>query len=226
MSEPRLVVFDVDGTLVDSQAHILAAMSDAFAALERPSPPRRDVLSIVGLSLPVAMERLAPDPPEDVPALVAAYREAFASLRLADDGAALSPLYAGARECLQALGAETWTLLGVATGKSRRGLAHILDLHDLGETFHTVQVADDHPSKPHPSMLEACLTETGVAARHATMIGDTTYDIEMGRAAGFTTVGVSWGYHPGQALRDAGADVVVDDYAALRSILAEGLPTP
>jgi phosphoglycolate phosphatase len=82
-----------------------------------------------------------------------------------------------------------------------------------------VQVADDHPSKPHPAMLEACLAETGVDAKNATMIGDTTYDIEMGRAAGFRTIGVSWGYHPVSALREARADLVVDDFAALNSAL-------
>ena len=226
MSAPRLVIFDVDGTLVDSQAHILAAMAHAFAALGRPSPPRAEVLAIVGLSLPVAMARLAPETPDDVPGLVAAYRDALAALRQTEDGIAQSPLYPGARACLEALRAEPWTLLGIATGKSRRGLAHLMDLHDLGATFQTVQVADDHPSKPHPSMLEACLSETGVAPGRAVMIGDTTYDIEMGRAAGFATIGVSWGYHAASALRDAGADAVVDDFAALRSTLAEGLPTP
>lgn len=225
MSELRLVVFDVDGTLVDSQAHILAAMSRAFASLGRASPPREAVLSIVGLSLPVAMARLAPDTPSDVPALVDAYKDEFAGLRQSGDGTTLSPLYPGAAACLAELSRDPWTLLGVATGKSRRGLRHLFELHDFGATFQTVQVADDHPSKPHPSMLEASLSETGVDATRATMIGDTTFDIAMGRAAGFRTIGVSWGYHAVSELRDAGADIIVDDYAALNSVLAEGLHT-
>jgi phosphoglycolate phosphatase len=223
MSELRLVVFDVDGTLVDSQAHILASMERAFAAIDRPAPPRAAVLGIVGLSLPVAMARLAPDAADAVRTLVDAYKTAFADLRQSGDGVALSPLYPGALDCLAALAAKPWTFLGVATGKSRRGLAHLIELHDLGSTFQTVQVADDHPSKPHPAMLEACLAATGVDAKNATMIGDTTYDIEMGRAAGFRTIGVSWGYHPVSALREARADLVVDDFAALNSALSEGL---
>jgi phosphoglycolate phosphatase len=226
MSDLRLVVFDVDGTLVDSQAHILAAMARAFAAVNRPSPAREVVLGIVGLSLPVAMARLSPDDPGDVPTLVDAYKHAFADLRHSGDDAARSPLYPGARACLSALSAEPWTLLGVATGKSRRGLSHLIEFHDLGSTFQTVQVADDHPSKPHPAMLEACLAETGVDSGNATMIGDTSYDIEMGRAAGFRTIGVSWGYHAATALRDAGADTVIDDFATLNSVLAEGPRTP
>jgi len=225
MSDLRLVVFDVDGTLVDSQAHILAAMARAFAAAGRPSPPREAVLGIVGLSLPVAMARLSPEAPSDVPVLVDAYREAFATLRLSGDGAALSPLYPRALDCLRALSSEPWTLLGVATGKSRRGLTHLFELHGLGSTFQTVQVADDHPSKPHPAMLDACLSETGADAARSIMIGDTTYDIEMGLSAGFRTIGVSWGYHPADALHAAGAHQVIDDFAALSSVLAEGLQT-
>jgi len=225
MSGLRLVVFDVDGTLVDSQAHILAAMARAFAATGRPSPPREAVLDIVGLSLPVAMARLSPAALLEVPVLVDAYREAFADLRLSAGDAALSPLYPGARDCLSALASEPWTLLGVATGKSRRGLTHLFELHDLGSTFQTVQVADDHPSKPHPAMLEACLSETGADAARSVMIGDTTYDIEMGRAAGFRTIGVSWGYHAAEVLHAAGAHAVIDDFAALLTVLAEGLET-
>jgi len=219
MTELRLVVFDVDGTLVDSQAHILATMSRAFAAVGRTPPTRDAVLNIVGLSLPVAMARLVPDVPDDVPLLVDAYKSAFAEMRQSGDVAANSPLYPGARACLNGLAAEPNTLLGVATGKSRRGLAHLMDLHNLAPVFQTTQVADDHPSKPHPSMLEACLAETGTNAENAVMIGDTSYDIEMGRAAGFRSIGVTWGYHDANALRDAGAHLLVDDFAALSSVL-------
>jgi phosphoglycolate phosphatase len=219
MSELRLVVFDVDGTLVDSQAHILAAMERAFAEIGHPPPPREAVLAIVGLSLPVAMARLAPGMPNRVGTLVEAYKAAFAALRADDRGAALPPLFPGARACLAALSAEPWTLLGIATGKSRRGLLHLFDLHGFGEVFQTVQVADDHPSKPHPAMLEACLRETGVAPARAVMVGDTTYDIEMAGAAGMAAIGVSWGYHAPDALRAAGAGIVIDDMAALPSAI-------
>jgi phosphoglycolate phosphatase len=221
MSELRLVVFDVDGTLVDSQAHILAAMARAFEGVGLPPPDRAATLSIVGLSLPVAMARLAPETPGRVDDLVAGYRAAFAALRAEGDPAALSPLYPGARTCLETLAAEPWTLLGIATGKSRRGLAHLMEMHGLREVFQTVQVADDHPSKPHPAMLEACLAETGVARGRAAFVGDTSFDMEMARAAGVTGIGVGWGYHAAEALRRSGAVTVIDAFEALPGALAE-----
>lgn len=225
MTELRLVIFDVDGTLIDSQAHILAAMEAAFAAHDLQAPPRADTLSIVGLSLPVAMARLAPDLPQHHATLVTAYKEAFAHLRLSPDGAALSPLFPGARAALDHLAGQDHTLLAIATGKSRRGLDHILDLHGFGPLFQSLQVADDHPSKPHPSMIHACLRDTGVDARRAVILGDTTFDIEMGRAAGIRTIGVTWGYHPAAALTHAGADALIDDFAALSETLDElGVP--
>jgi len=219
MTELRLVIFDVDGTLIDSQQHILAAMAAAFAANALPPPSRAATLAIVGLSLPVAMARLAPMNPEEQPGLVAAYKDAFASLRQAPDGATLSPLFPGARAALKALAAEDHTRLAIATGKSRRGMEHILDLQDLRGVFHSVQVADDHPSKPHPAMVEACLRETGVAAARAVIIGDTTYDIEMGIAAGISALGVTWGYHPPDALTRAGAAGLLPGFDALPAAL-------
>ena len=225
MTAPRLVVFDVDGTLVDSQAHILASMDHAFAVLGRPPPPRAEVLGIVGLSLPVAMARLAPDVPEAWDRLVAAYKDAFASMRASGDGSALSPLYPGALSQLQALAADPWTLMGVATGKSRRGLDHLFTLHDLASFFQTVQVADNHPSKPAPSMLEACLRDTGVSAERAVIVGDTTFDMEMGRAAGMACIGVSWGYHAVEHLRASGAGIVIEHFDALPAALDRVLST-
>lgn len=214
----RLVVFDVDGTLIDSQNHILAAMEQAFAAAGATLPGREAVLSIVGLSLPAAVERLVPHLAEDTRAeIVAAYKQSFGELRTRS----LSPLFPGATEALRALHARPEVLLGVATGKSRRGLAHVLDAHRLEGHFATIQVADDHPSKPHPSMLRAALAETGTEAARAVMVGDTTFDIEMGRAAGVATVGVAWGYHPAGDLAAAGADRVIGRFADLLPVLDE-----
>lgn len=212
MTRLRLVVFDVDGTLVDSQDHIHGAMARAFAAVEQPLPPRERILDIVGLSLPEAMARLVPELAHSVRSdLVEAYKQSFGSLR----AGRLSPLFAGASEALETLRGHPGMLLGVATGKSRRGLDHILEAHGLAGHFVTMQVADDHPSKPHPSMLNAALAETGVRTESAVMIGDTSYDIEMGRAAGFHTIGVGWGYHRAEALREAGAEHVITEFTAL-----------
>lgn len=215
MTDLRLVIFDVDGTLVDSQAEILAAMAAAFASEGLPAPDRADILGIVGLSLDVAFSRLLPAADNAQQArLVRAYKEAFVGLRAS--GQELGPLYPGARAALDALAAQDHTLLAVATGKSRRGLDKVLDRHDLRGLFQSEQVADHHPSKPHPSMVLTALAETGVAPARAVMVGDTSFDMEMGRAAGVSTIGVPWGYHPVGSLA---ADRIIDDFAALPATL-------
>jgi phosphoglycolate phosphatase len=207
----KLVVFDVDGTLVDSQVHILGAMKAAFAAVGMDCPPRDAVLGIVGLSLDHAMARLAPG--ADTGALVAAYKGSFATMRAEQ----ASPLYPGALAVLDALAGREDVLLGVATGKSRRGLRHVLRAHGLEGYFVTTQVADDHPSKPSPSMLFTAVAEAGTDPSDTVMIGDTSFDMDMGRAAGVRTVAVSWGYHPVSAL--AGADTTINAFDALPRVL-------
>jgi phosphoglycolate phosphatase len=221
VSAPRLIVFDVDGTLVDSQHVILDAMASAFAAFGEPMPAREAVLGIVGLSLNEAMAALAPHlPAADTLRLADHYRDRFVAQRAAGGAEAHAPLYPGALAALERLGASPATLLGVATGKARRGLDHVLATHGLARFFVTAQTADHHPSKPHPSMLLAALAETGCDAASAVMVGDTEFDMAMGRAAGLATVGVSWGYHPRARLIAAGAGAVIDDFAELDAALA------
>ncbi len=215
----RLVVFDVDGTLVDSQADILGAMAAAFAAVGAEMPEREAVLGIVGLSLDVAMARLAPGADAaTLDRLVDGYKHSYMTRREAVGTRQSSPLYPGAAEALRRLQGMDHVLLGVATGKSRRGLDKLLQGHGLERMFVTRQVADHHPSKPHPAMLHAALAETGVAAHDAVMVGDTSYDMEMARAAGIPAIGVSWGYHDPAAL--AVADVLIDNFDALEGALA------
>lgn len=216
----RLIIFDVDGTLVDSQGDILAAMRAGFAEVGEGAPDKAEILGIVGLSLDVAVARLAPDLSEPVQArIVAGYKAAYMGLRAASGVERSSPLYPHARETLGALHARPETLLGVATGKSARGLDKLLDGHDLRPYFVTRQVADHHPSKPHPSMIRAALAETGVAPEHAVMVGDTSFDMEMAQAAGITGIGVAWGYHRPEALR--GAARIVTDFRDLAGALDE-----
>ena len=214
----NLVVFDVDGTLVDSQALIVGAMAQAMEGAGLPVLDRDQVLSIVGLSLPLAVATLLPDQPEARQnEVVAGYRAAFMSRRMDDE----APLYPGARACLDALAGRDDLLLGIATGKSRRGLDAMLDHHGLRGHFVTLQTADNHPSKPHPAMLQAALDEAGVPAAQACMVGDTEFDMAMGVAAGVPAFGVAWGYHPADRLLAAGAAVVAPDYPALTRALQE-----
>lgn len=215
----RLVLFDVDGTLVDSQAHIIASMEAAFAACGLTAPSRKRTLSIVGLSLPQAMDVLAPDGPND--ALVEAYKQSYGALRFSHGESQASPLYPGIRALLETLHAEPETLLGVATGKSRRGLDHLMETHDLTHFFITRQDADGHPSKPHPSMALAALRDAGLET--GVMVGDTSFDMELGRAAGMKTIAVTWGYHPASRLAPM-ADRLVETVADLRTAIDEVLP--
>lgn len=199
----RLAVFDCDGTLVDSQHNICAAMEACFAAAGLEKPARERTRSVVGLSLVEAMRAMLPEADAAFHAALAEqYKSAFQDLR--GRGEVEEPLFDGVAELLDALEADSW-LLGVATGKSDRGLALCLDGHGLTQRFVTLQTADRHPSKPHPSMLEAAMAETGAAPGTTLMIGDTSYDMTMARAAGATAIGVAWGYHDPAALAQAGA---------------------
>ena len=213
----RLAVFDCDGTLVDGQGAVCVAMDRAFAECGLPPPDHHQVRRIVGLSLPQALRLLAPATTEaQRDTLDAAYRAAFRAAREA--GELAEPLFPGIAELVARLHASGWTL-GVATGKSDRGLDHCLATHGLTRHFATLQTADRHPSKPHPAMLEAALGETGAAPGDAVMIGDTAYDIEMARAAGVRAIGVAWGYHEAAELRAAGAETVAQNPTELWELL-------
>jgi len=216
----KLVIFDVDGTLVDSQADILGSMQGTFDGLGLAPPPKDAILSIVGLSLDVAMLRLAPQVDAVTrAALVEGYKQTYMQRREAVGTEESSPLYAGARDALDRLKTRDDIFLGVATGKSRHGLDKLIEGHGLEGYFLTRQVADDHPSKPNPSMILAALSEMGMERADAVMIGDTSYDMEMAQAAGVAGLGVGWGYHPTSALN--AARLVIEDYAALDGALAE-----
>lgn len=214
----RLAVFDCDGTLVDGQAAVCKAMEAAFTGCGLAAPDRHQVRRIVGLSLPQAIRLLAPEASEDLRGEIdRSYRDAYRTSREAGD--LIEPLFAGIAPLLDALSGAGW-LLGVATGKSMRGLEHCLATHGLGHHFMTLQTADLHPSKPHPAMLEAALGEAGVEPARAVMIGDTSYDMQMAVAAGVSAIGVDWGYHTAQELRDAGAQAVATSPQHLEDLLS------
>ena len=213
----RLAVFDCDGTLVDSAANICVAMEQCFGAARLPLPPRHLTRRVVGLSLVEAVAMLHPDGDADLHfALAEDYKRAFQTLRA--HGLVAEPLFDGMSGTIEALDRAGW-LLGVATGKSDRGLAFCLEHHGLANRFVTLQTADRHPSKPHPSMIETAMAEAGAAPETTVMIGDTSYDIAMAKAAGVLAIGVAWGYHDRAELLAEGADLVADHPSDLLAML-------
>lgn len=215
----QLVVLDVDGTLVDSQALIVEAQRQAFAACGLPAPTRERSLSIVGLSLVEAFTALV-GPAGPVEDLAEAYRVGFGRLR--QDPAWGEPLFPGVEATIGQLANRRDVTLGIATGKSRRGVTYLVERFGWQHVFATVQTADDAPSKPHPAMLRQAMAETGIPPDATAMIGDTSFDMLMAIAAGVRPIGVSWGYHPVPALREAGASVIIDRIGGLPGELGLG----
>lgn len=214
----KLVIWDVDGTLVDSAEMILRSMALGMAEAGLPELPPRQVGSIVGLSLPVAVATLLPEADETTrEAVVSGYRRSYQQDRSRQE----SPLFPGARDCLDRLARRDDLLMALATGKSQRGLTALIAAHDLGGYFVATHCADGHPSKPAPGMVLACLSDSGVRADAAVMVGDTTWDITMARNAGIAALGVSWGHHTPAELLDAGASAVARDFPELTRLIEE-----
>lgn len=210
----KLALFDCDGTLVDSQDNICRSVEEAFENAALPAPPRDAIRRIVGLSLVEAMRILLPGADDARhQSLANDYKAVFFRLRAAG-AMAEEPLFPGMLAALDALEDDGW-VLGVATGKSDRGLAHVLAHHGIAGRFVTLQTADRHPSKPHPSMIETAMADCGAVPGTTVMVGDTTYDMEMARAAGARALGVAWGYHPASELAAAGAHAIASSVAAL-----------
>jgi phosphoglycolate phosphatase len=215
----KLALFDCDGTLVDSQANICMAMEQAFESASLIPPPRADIRRIVGLSVFEAVSQLLPDADEAARQMLGdRYRQAFFDMR--GQGLIEEPLYDGMKDLLISLEQDGW-LLGVATGKSDRGLSKCLAHHQISDMFITLQTADRHPSKPHPSMVYQAMADAGTSPENTIMIGDTTYDIEMGLAAGCPTVAVAWGYHSTDEMLEVGAHAVAESMDDLTAILGE-----
>ncbi len=213
MAEPRLIMFDMDGTLIDSGALIARHMAATFRdhGLDEPSVEMSH--SVIGLSLEIAMERLARCDAETGIAMAQTYRGHYRALLA--KGEAHEPLYAGALEALGRLKAHQASVLGIATGKGLHGVTRLLALHDIADYFFTLQTPDHNPSKPHPGMILRACAETGIDPSATVMIGDTTFDMETGRAARAKTIGVTWGYHKRVALEEAGAHIIIEDYSEL-----------
>ena len=199
----RLAVFDCDGTLVDSGATIYAALKKCLEQNGIHVPPPTIARRVIGLSLVEAMATLLPDASHERHVdLANDYKQAFMGLRIA--GQVAEPLFDGVLELLDALEADGW-LLAIATGKSDRGLKHCLEQHGIHARFVSLQTADRHPSKPHPSMVEQAIRDAGASPDTTIVVGDTSFDMEMAVAAGAKAIGAAWGYHEPDELIEAGA---------------------
>lgn len=215
----KLAIFDVDGTLMDSQAMIVASLTAAFTAEQLPLPSRPEMLGIVGLSLVKAMSVLRPDDAsERHESLAQAYKQAFWSYRT--DRSFPELPFDGALDMLRRLQARDDVLIGIATGKAQRGARHLIDQFGLEGVFATIQTSDDAPSKPHPDMILQAMRDTGVAAADTVMIGDAVFDIEMAHAAGVRPIAVSWGFQPRLTLECARPYAIVNDFNELEETLA------
>lgn len=215
-----LIIFDLDGTLINSEAIILGAQYETFARCGRVHPGREAGLGVIGLTLDIALMRVAGlAEPDDV--LTQTYRDVFNGMRqqAETDPALAEPLFPGVPELLMGLSLRPNTVLGIATGKSRRGADYIVERYGWASLFATTQTADDAISKPHPEMILRAMAQTGAAPERTLMVGDSTFDMEMAVAAGVTPVAVSWGFQPVAALRAAGARHVIENCAELIGIV-------
>lgn len=209
-----LVVFDCDGTLADSEAMIATCMTEAFADAGMPPPSLAAIRHIVGLHLEQAISRLLEEVAEHQSAereglhsvIAGFYRTRFWQRR--NEATVYEPLFPGIKELLLSL-LSTGHQLGIATGKSRRGLEGLLEREGIRSLFVTLQTADDCPSKPHPDMLHRAMNEALMPPQETIMVGDTSYDMTMAHNAGVAAIGVSWGYHPPDLLLQTGAQVIL-----------------
>ena len=198
-----VIVFDLDGTVVDSTRVLLESHAAAWASVGRPCPPAETILELIGLPLIDTMQKL--DPTQDAEHLAEVYSKAYV------EGAHHEKLFDGIAELL----AKPFRA-AVATGKSQRGAERGVKQFGLEERFEIVLGGNSVPRpKPHPDMLHAIMEATGT--QELVMIGDTTYDLEMAHAAGVKAIGVSWGHHTAERLRKWAP--VVDTVAELDQML-------
>lgn len=205
----KLVIFDLDGTLIDTVVLVVEAFSSAFVSAGVVVPDEKTIRSISGLRLDIAVQRLAPNASEaELNHIHGAYREAY----LASANAAnREELFVGAKGVLQALGQRQDIELAVATGKPLAGVNRVVQAHNLHGMFTSLQTPDTCISKPHPDMIDTAMGVVSADATTTVMIGDTTHDMEMARNAGAHALGVSWGYHEPDELKEAGAHMIIDE---------------
>ncbi len=216
MKEPALALFDVDGTIFDSQNVIVDGFTRAFHEAGYEAPSRARILRSVGLSLPLAIADMRPDfDGASIDNLASHYVH-----QVSDKHKDTLPFFEGMEALIHRLSAVDHLWMGVATGKNRRGLDPLLETHGLYNAFPIKQTPDQHPSKPAPDMVLEVLSRYAIEPERAVMIGDTVFDMEMGKNAGVRTIGVSWGYHDDDALQPF-ADVIVKTADEIEDVMRE-----
>lgn len=204
----KLVLFDCDGTLVNSGGVIHRCMAETFANAGLRVPELSETQEIIGLTLNLAISQISGIPMGvEIENLTEQYKQKFRKIRLEHDFD--EPLYDGIAELIDALAQQDDILLGMVTGKSRRGVVSVMERHGFDRNFLVSRCADDCPSKPHPAMVLECCHETGCDVSQTFVIGDTTYDMMMAGSAGATAIGVNWGYHKPDRLSEAGAATIL-----------------
>ncbi len=216
----KLVLFDCDGTIVDSVGIIHGAMERTFAEAGHNVPPESATRSIIGLTLDIAIARIIGKPVDaEVLKMTERYKAHFHKIR-AKPGFH-EPLFEGMAELVMDLANHDDVVLGLVTGKSQRGVGLVFDTHGLHGHFVTIRTADDCPSKPDPAMVLECCAETGFDPSDCIVIGDSIYDMQMAKAAGAGAIGVAWGYNGVHLLREGGADDIARDVGELRVLLEQ-----
>jgi phosphoglycolate phosphatase len=208
----RLVVFDLDGTLIDSVRHYVDTLTLAFNAIGQPVPDETTIRSVSGITSRDALAILSPGAsPERVEEILQSYRTHY----LARAGVHSEPLFVGALDLLDRLQADPDTILAVATGKGYRSAITLLERHNILDRFDSIQTPDHNRDKPDPQMLETAMQRVGADRRQTVMIGDTVHDMRMARAAKVPSIGVTWGYHSSDDLLSEGAGTLVTRFDEL-----------
>ncbi len=208
----RLVIFDLDGTLIDSVGLIVETVTNTFRAVNEPVPDERAIRAVSGITARDALAILAPAATsERIDTLMDSYRIHYRG----SAGVAREPLFNGALEALDRLQADPATILAVATGKGYNGAVTLLERHGIIGRFHSIQTPDHNRGKPDPQMIDTAMAKAGATREQSVMIGDTVHDMRMARAARVKAIGVTWGYHEKSELIAEGADIVIDDFADL-----------
>jgi phosphoglycolate phosphatase len=214
MQDYKLVIFDWDGTLMDSVECIVSSMQAAAKTVGLAIPSDHDVKQIIGLSLSIGLKQLfAGITDKQVEAILAQYQYQYI-----EGNNTPTPLFDNALNLLTQLRSNN-KLLAVATGKGRTGLNRVLDISKTNDFFHTTRCAKEMPSKPNPEMLTSILTELNVAPHEAIMIGDTSHDLKMAQNAGIDSIGVTFGVHSKQILEQYNPKAIVDSLGELHQLL-------